>query len=67
MVLVIPLCACFEKVAAYPVICMQVEIRPYGHPNFAMEKPMHLNSIIKSLLAPFREQCLASRFGNKKY
>ena len=27
--------------------------RPYGHPNFAMEKPMHLNSMMKSLLASF--------------
>ena len=48
-----PIVCLFEKVAAYPVLYMQVGIRPYGHPNFAMEKPMHFNSIMKSLLASF--------------
>ena len=65
MAQVIPLSACFERVAAYPVICMQVGIRPYDHPNFAMEKSIHLNSIMKSLLALVQEQCLTPRFGNK--
>ena len=38
MVQVIPLSACLEKVAVYPVTkCVWVG-RPYGHPNFAMEK-----------------------------
>ena len=48
-----PIVCLFKNVEAYPVICMQVGIRSYGHPNFAMEKPMYLNSIMKSLLASF--------------
>ena len=53
MVQVIPLSACFENVAAYPVTKGVRVGRSHGHPNFAMEKPMHLNSIMKSLLALF--------------
>ena len=48
-----PIVCLFRKVTAHPVNkCVRVG-RPYGHPNSAMEKPMHLNSMMKSLFASF--------------
>ena len=48
MVKIIPLLV-FERATAYPVTkCVWVG-RPYGHPFFVSEKPMHLNSMMKKL------------------